>query len=112
MGQKIEPNMLCQLVGCSQAGALVSTIRKGTEEDILRPADGSAVWLVETLSPIRARMLHLNAKVGLLKEVPMTAEPGTQGWVSECFLKPLPGLDDDTDTDTAEPKIEELDHAL
>lgn len=105
---RIEPNMLCLVKVEGEVRGMVSTIRRETPDDGL-PMTTSQVWLVRTLAAMQARrLLMLKGKHFNLGEQQMPA--GTEGWVSECYLYPLPGLEDDTDTDTEQPKVEEREY--
>ena len=112
---RIEPNMLCLIKKDGEVKGMVMTVRLQTEADMLPPQDvGVVAWLVRTLSTVEGRKIEtlpLGDLGNLYRELGRHAmPPGTEGWCSDCYLYPLPGLDDDTETDTELPRVEEREH--
>lgn len=109
---RITPDMLCLVKKDGECRGMVRTIRPQNDTDVLPMSEGTA-WLVEALSSMKAQQIGMIRGINFkIKEMQMS--PGTEGWVSECYLYPLPGLDDESERDTEAPKEEtrELDHAF
>lgn len=107
---RIEPDMLCLVKNGGVVKGMVQTIRRAVADDFL-PVGAQAPWLCKTLSTIAARGL-LESPLGAMDLGPMDAPPDTEGWCSECYLYPLPGVDDDVDTSTELPNVKEKEHDL
>lgn len=107
---RIEPNMLCLVKKDGECKGMVRTIRRQNETDIL-PASTDIGWLCEALGAMQAqRLVSIGGHAINLGDASMPA--GSEGWVSESYLYPLPGLDDESERDTETPKIEEKEHDL
>lgn len=106
----IKPDMLCLVKKDGETKGMVRTIRKQTSEDILPPSPDPG-WLCEALGQMVAQRIgEIGGKIFSLGTAAIAA--GTEGWVSQSYLYPLPGLDDESERDTEQPKVEEKDYAL
>lgn len=102
---KIEPNMLCLVKKDGEVRGMVRTIRPQNESDVL-PTSPDVGWLCEALGAMRAQRIASIGKF-IIREDEAQMPAGSEGWVSACYLYPLPGLDDETDTDTELPIVKE-----
>lgn len=113
---RITPDMLCLVKKDGEVRGMVMTIRLQTDADGLPPQEpGVVAWLVRSLSSMEGRRLEsLNlGPLGTLHRDAGRAQlpPGTEGWCSDCYLYPLPGLPPEEDETPVElPKVEEREH--